>query len=167
MYLYLTTKTSHLLELFFWMLGAFLIGYFFAWQYFKNKFQTKLEDNEETIVELKNEMQSTIRARKTVERGGIEIKQPKNLNFDVIGSANEENKDDLTLIKGIGEFIEKKLNQIGIYNLDQISKLDKENIDTITDLIQFFPGRIVRDDWKGQAKQLLNKENIKEEEPEE
>ena len=155
MILFITNKTLHLLELFFWMFGSFLIGYVFSWLYFKNKYKSQLEESTETITELRTEMQSTIRAKKTVERGGIEIKYPKELNFENIGTASEETKDDLTLINGIGNFIEKKLNSIGIYTYTQISKLSKDDIEIITDLIQFFPGRIARDDWKGQAKKLL------------
>lgn len=156
MTLFITNQTIHLLELFFWMLGAFLIGYIFSWYYYKNKYQSKLTESTQVISELKDEMQSTIRAKKTVERGGIEIKQPKKLNLKTIGKAKEEDKDDLTKIKGVGGFIETKLNSIGIYTYKQISNLTTEDIDTVTDLIQFFPGRIARDDWKGQAKNLLN-----------
>ncbi len=155
MALYLAEKSSHLLGLFFWMFGSFLIGYLFSWFYYKKKYENQIEESKETITELRTEMQSTIRAKKTVERGGIEIKHPKELKFDNIGTGSEDNKDDLTQINGIGSFIEKKLNNIGIYNYQQISKLSKDEIETITDLIQFFPGRIVRDNWKGQAKQLL------------
>ncbi|WP_299157414.1 hypothetical protein [uncultured Tenacibaculum sp.] len=157
MTLFITNQTTHLLEIFFWMLGAFLIGYIFSWYYYKNKYQSKLTESTHVISELRDEMQSTIRAKKTVERGGIEIKQPKKLSLKTIGKAKEEDKDDLTKIKGVGSFIETKLNSIGIYTYEQISKLSFEDIETVTDLIQFFPGRIVRDDWKGQAKNLLNK----------
>ncbi|WP_299120649.1 hypothetical protein [uncultured Tenacibaculum sp.] len=157
MTLFITNQTMHLLELFFWMLGAFLIGYIFSWFYYKNKYESELTESTQTISELRDEMQSTIRAKKTVERGGIEIKQPKQLNLKAIGEASEDEKDDLTQIKGVGTFIETKLNSIGIYTYKQITNLTLEDIETVTDLIQFFPGRIVRDDWKGQAKKLLNK----------
>jgi len=59
------------------------------------------------------------------------------------------------LIAGIGPFIENKLNDIGIYTFEQITQLDDELIGYITEAIQFFPGRIQRDDWVGQAKKLL------------
>ena len=54
-------------------------------------------------------------------------------------------------IKGVGPYIEQKLNTIGIYTFDQISKFTAEDMQTVTELISFFPGRIERDDWKGQA----------------
>ncbi|MFT5982301.1 MAG: putative flap endonuclease-1-like 5' DNA nuclease [Ulvibacter sp.] len=76
------------------------------------------------------------------------------LDFDSFGYAEKSNKDDLTLIKGVGPYIELKLNEIGIYNYDQIRRLKESDIRIITTLIDFFPGRIERDDWVGQAQQL-------------
>ena len=60
-------------------------------------------------------------------------------------------RDDLTLIKGIGPFIEKRLNMIGIYTFRQISEFTPEIIEHVTQAIEFFPNRIVKDDWVGQA----------------
>ncbi len=64
-------------------------------------------------------------------------------------------KDDLKKINGIGPFIEQKLNALGIYTFKQVSQFDPPFIQSLTEAIQFFPGRIERDDWVGQAKKLL------------
>ncbi len=66
-------------------------------------------------------------------------------------------KDDLTLINGIGPFIEKKLNDIGVYTYNNIAQWTAEDIERITAQIQFFPGRIQQDNWVGQAAALLQK----------
>lgn len=76
------------------------------------------------------------------------------LDFDSFGYADHDNRDDLTEIMGIGPYIEQKLNEIGICNFNQISKLKDPDIRVITELIDFFPGRIERDNWVGQAKAL-------------
>lgn len=76
------------------------------------------------------------------------------LDFESIGYANKSKKDQLTQINGIGPYIEQKLNEIGIYNFDQISRLQIKDIRILTTLIDFFPGRIERDNWVGQAKEL-------------
>ena len=68
--------------------------------------------------------------------------------------ASENQNDDLTKLDGIGPYIEQRLNDIGIYNYEQLSKLNTEDIQKITELIDFFPGRIERDNWVSQA-QLL------------
>lgn len=72
-----------------------------------------------------------------------------------IPRASAKNKDDLKLIKGIGGFLEKKLNNIGIYTFEQISTFDKDIIETVTVAIEFFPERIQRDKWVKQAKELM------------
>ncbi len=68
----------------------------------------------------------------------------------------EPEKDDLTQIKIIGPFLEKQLNQIGIYTYQQISEFDQTTIDEVTKAIGYFPGRIEKDDWVGQAKRLYD-----------
>ena len=91
--------------------------------------------------------------------GEREAKARAALNLAFGGRLKKEtadNKSNLKLIAGIGPFIENKLNDIGIYTFEQITQLDDELIGYITDAIQFFPGRIQRDDWVGQAKKLLS-----------
>jgi predicted flap endonuclease-1-like 5' DNA nuclease len=73
-----------------------------------------------------------------------------------IEAAKREDKDDLTIIKGVGNFIEQKLNGLGIFTYRQISQFDKELAEQVTAGIEFFPGRIERDNWVGQATQLLD-----------
>lgn len=65
-----------------------------------------------------------------------------------------DDKDDLTKIKGIGPFIEKRLNMIGIYSLQQLSELSPDMIDRVGAAIEFFPHRIIRDNWVGQARAI-------------
>ena len=66
-------------------------------------------------------------------------------------------KDDLELIVGIGPKIEKKLNKLGLYTFEQIRDLTPEMMEHITTKLKSFPDRIVRDNWVGQAKQLIRK----------
>lgn len=73
----------------------------------------------------------------------------------VLPAAPEEQKDDLQMIQGIGPFIEKQLNELGIFTYEQVSKLDEVLVDQLTTAIQFFPGRILKDDWVGQAAHLM------------
>lgn len=82
-------------------------------------------------------------------------KSKPELNFGNFGEASNNHSDDLTKLEGIGPYIEQRLNEIGIYNYNQISRLTPEDIRKITELIDFFPERIERDDWVGQAYALL------------
>lgn len=70
--------------------------------------------------------------------------------------AKEEDKEDLTVIKGIGPFIQEKLNELGIYTIEQISDFTIDTVINVTEAIEYFPGRIQRDFWVEQANQILN-----------
>ena len=69
------------------------------------------------------------------------------------------NKDDLQRTKGIGPFIEEKLNALGIFTFSQISKMDEELEDQVNIAIEFFPGRVKRDKWVNQAKMFIEEDN--------
>lgn len=76
------------------------------------------------------------------------------IDFDRIGKASSKDKDDLKKIKGIGPFLEEKLNSLGIFTFAQIAKFTKKDEALVNDAIEFFPGRIRRDEWAKQAKKL-------------
>ena len=167
-------KSTAWIEIFLLLFGAFLIGYYFARAYYKRKFRNDLIDYEEEIKKYKtlsmehanSTFTSGIKAIKTRDRKG-ELATPveeelrpefdlsPNLNFDELAEASKNEKDDLKLISGVGPFIEKKLNSVGIFTFSQISKFSAQDIKDVTESINFFPGRIERDDWVGQAKKLM------------
>ena len=65
------------------------------------------------------------------------------------------NVDDLKVISGVGPALEGKLNGFGIYTYEQIANWTPENILAFDDLLSF-KGRIERDNWLDQAKELMN-----------
>lgn len=71
-----------------------------------------------------------------------------------IAPAFSHDKDDLKKISGVGPFIEEKLHRLGIYTFEQIASITHEQAEKINEAIEFFPGRIQRDDWVGQARML-------------
>lgn len=62
--------------------------------------------------------------------------------------------DDLKRISGIGSVIEKTLHDLGIFHYKQIAELNSNNVKWLDDYIDF-PGRINRENWIGQAKDLM------------
>lgn len=78
--------------------------------------------------------------------------------LNIIGSADGD-KDPIIDIKGIGEVYEGKLNGLGIYTFKQIAKLTPEAIQLVESITEYFPGKIEREDWVGQAKEFLNNKN--------
>ena len=79
----------------------------------------------------------------------------RSLDFTTIGTASSEEKDDLQLIKGIGPFIEEKLHALNIFTFRQVANFTSEIEDKVNEAIEFFPGRIKRDEWAKQAKDFL------------
>jgi len=65
----------------------------------------------------------------------------------------EGGKDNLQLIKGVGKVLESLLNEIGIYHFDQIANLSQEEVLWLDNSMSF-PGRIEREEWVVQAKDL-------------
>lgn len=80
------------------------------------------------------------------------------IDFERIGRVPAEERDDLQRIKGIGPHIEQKLNSAGIYSLRQISRFTMDDEKLVNEVIEFFPGRISRDQWVVQASKLLEEE---------
>jgi predicted flap endonuclease-1-like 5' DNA nuclease len=82
------------------------------------------------------------------------------LDMRLIGTASAAEADDLKDIVGVGPFLEKKLHAIGIYTFRQIANFTKADIDKVNDIIEFFPGRIERDDWVGQSAEFERKKRL-------
>jgi predicted flap endonuclease-1-like 5' DNA nuclease len=61
--------------------------------------------------------------------------------------------DDLKEISGIGLKIENALYELGIFHFSQIAAWTNDNITWIDNYLSY-KGRVVREDWIGQAKRL-------------
>jgi len=175
-------NTAHLFELFIWMLGAFLLGWILARRFAPNN--EKIVEKEVMVEkrifvdkiiykerEVKNTVHTFIDNSNPVTTNSVKnsnttdksstpftttaLTNEGSLNFSRFGTAYETDKDDLKRISGIGPSLEKKLNNIGIFTYQQISKFTHKDMADITELITFFPGRIERDNWVLQAKSLV------------
>ena len=69
--------------------------------------------------------------------------------------------DDLKLISGIGESLEKTLHKCGIFYFEQIASFNLKDVKTVDKLLNF-RGRIDRDDWIKQARVLMRQNNNKD-----
>jgi predicted flap endonuclease-1-like 5' DNA nuclease len=75
--------------------------------------------------------------------------------YNRIGIAKKEEADDLTIISGIGGWIKEKLNALDIFTFRQIGNFTEEDVQLVTEVIEYFPGRIERDEWILQAQELV------------
>ena len=80
----------------------------------------------------------------------------KDIDFGILGFAVAEDKDQLQEIKGVGPFIEEKLNALGIFTFAQISRMTPDLEDKVNEAIEFFPGRVKRDEWTKQARSFVD-----------
>jgi NADH-quinone oxidoreductase subunit E len=67
--------------------------------------------------------------------------------------ATASKPEDLKVISGIGPKLEQLLNKLGIITLAQIASWSTEDAAKVDQDLQL-NGRVLRDDWRGQAKQM-------------
>tara|TARA_R110002020_G_scaffold470007_1_gene695473 strand:- start:1210 stop:1962 length:753 start_codon:yes stop_codon:yes gene_type:complete len=95
------------------------------------------------------------RAENRAEDGNVEINIDKVLHS--IGTATKAEADDLKQINGIGPAYEKRLNEMGIFTYDQISKLKATDRDELSAIDGITREKIEAEEWVKQAKALLKK----------
>ncbi|MEZ6001239.1 hypothetical protein [Hyphomonas sp.] len=64
------------------------------------------------------------------------------------------NEDDLEVVNGIGPMLCELLNEIGVYYYWQIAEWGPAEIEWVDNKLEHFKGRIERDEWVSQAKEL-------------
>jgi predicted flap endonuclease-1-like 5' DNA nuclease len=64
------------------------------------------------------------------------------------------NEDDLEVINGIGPMLGELLNEIGVYYFWQIAEWGPAEIEWVDNKLEHFKGRIERDEWVSQAREL-------------
>ena len=137
------TKSEATIEILLLLLVAAIIGYVTAWLYYRTIYVKRIK-----VLESER------------DKALVATTQYKPLmDYKSIGTATEAEKDDLKMISGIGPFIEKRLNGLSIYTFRQISKFTAQDIVIVNDAIKYFEGRIERDDWVGQARELVNNQD--------
>ena len=65
--------------------------------------------------------------------------------------------DDLKVIVGIGPKLEALCHRLGFYHFDQIAAWTPAEIAWVDDNLEGFRGRVTRDNWVAQAKDLMGK----------
>ena len=62
--------------------------------------------------------------------------------------------DDLKVIKGVGPKLERLLHGIGVFYFWQVAEWSAADVEAVDDLLEVFKGRIERDAWVSQGRQL-------------
>ena len=165
------------LALFLLCLVSFLIGWFFGRRRSAHSSSTLNEAKKSMDVGITNPP-TMVRAIQTRRRGGEAVNDddtqrlkvlhsefqsaglPEELNtirnVQQVNVAVPEQKDDLKQINGIGPTIETKLNEMGIYSLEQVSNFTRSDIEKVAKHLNSFPKKIEKENWIAQARALLN-----------
>ncbi|MFC3614266.1 hypothetical protein ACFORG_10885 [Lutimaribacter marinistellae] len=72
--------------------------------------------------------------------------------------ADPAQADDLKRINGVGPKLEEQLNELGVHHFHQIAAWTSENAAWVDEKLSF-RGRIERDDWIAQARELSAEQN--------
>ncbi|RZD52076.1 MAG: hypothetical protein CXT67_07205 [Methanobacteriota archaeon] len=120
---------------------------------------TKLAAMEAMIAEKMSALEDKMEglSKKEAELARVAAKS-EFIDFSIIGTATASEKDDLQRTKGVGPFLEEKLNALGIFTFKQISSMTPEIEDQVNVAIEFFRGRVKRDKWVAQAKEFLKED---------
>ena len=65
--------------------------------------------------------------------------------------------DDLKKISGVGPQMEKLVNSLGFFHFDQIAAWTPAEVAWVDDNLEGFKGRVTRDNWIAQAKELAKR----------
>ena len=76
--------------------------------------------------------------------------------FGILFTSRPSEIDDLKLISGVAKVLEGKLHEIGLYRFKQIALWTDEQAADFSEKLAF-PGRVERDEWVKQAKELHRK----------
>ena len=155
------------------LLVSVIIGYVTAWLYFRNKHRKDTKtlnsilnrQKHQTVVlnEDISKLQKMMTERNNeIERSAKELENLKSITTHTSQDKTNLKEDNLRMISGIGPFIEERLHAIDIHTYEQISKLSQKDIETMNTAIEFFAGRIERDEWVAQARELLLEETHEE-----
>ena len=71
-----------------------------------------------------------------------------------LGAGPDGAPDDLTAIRGLGPVLEQRLNALGIYRYRQLAQMTPDNARWIAMRLRVVPGRVRRDRWAEQAREL-------------
>jgi predicted flap endonuclease-1-like 5' DNA nuclease len=120
-------------------------------QQIENEIGTLRYRNRQLEFQVKESDESNSRLKAEVDRLATQKQRVSVSEHPFVRPVEPETKDDFTKIRGIGPFIEKRLNMIGIYTFQQLAELPPDMIDRVGAAIEFFPHRIIKDNWVGQA----------------
>ncbi len=134
-----------------------LIGYLLRCVFFKPKGADISNVKEAPAPTAKPEAETKLKAKEPKKNPQTTSSSSSDGKPLALDAPREGKKDDLKRIKGIGPKIEGTLNELGIFHFDQIAAWDRKTVKWVDNYLSF-KGRIDREKWVKQAKQLAKGE---------
>jgi len=113
------------------------------------------KDAEQFTDEMERERREGLIIERVTSRGD-------SLDWSKIGISEGNNPDDLTLIKGIDDFTQRKLNALGIFTFRQIANIDSDAGKAVNDSLELLPGKVSELAWAKQAITMLELKGVDE-----
>lgn len=133
-------NTNHLFELFIWMLGSFLIGWFLNRYFSKSKYQTAIDDCEARCKDLEQknvDLTASISSKSTPEVSSITNTETSSKtsvsSLAAVSTTDDKVKDNLKKVEGIGPKIQEHLNNDGIWSFAQLAASSIERLQKVLD----------------------------------
>lgn len=159
--------TYLVLEILVYLGIAAVIGFVLGWVYRGASLETstksiddlKSRENETVEVQKAQTEKPEIQKSQTKESEPQEAKKEEKVLNDeeapeLFTQAPQSGQDKLSTIKGIGPVIERQLNELGVYQFEQIASWTTEQELWIGSKLAF-PKRVTREEWVKQAKELV------------
>lgn len=149
--------TQHAIMLF----GAAVLGYIIGYvshQRTINQLTNELDGMERTVAVDRQMPAEVVPVVPRTDEEAVLIRiqsRSKALDFERIGYAGPDDADNLQFIEGINPMVGRRLHAAGMYRFNQLAHLTPDDVYLLNEILEFFPGRIQRDNWVGQAKTLL------------
>ena len=117
----------------------------------------KAENAGKDVQGITSETENEKRELLSLERVG---KRRDSIDWNKIGEFRGSSSDDLTLINGIDEFTQKKLNSLGVFSYEQLSRMDSTAAKEVNDALEMLPGKVIEMDWTKQSITMLELKGV-------
>ncbi len=159
-------------QIFLCLLAAFILGAIIGWLWKNQSDKTELIKLKKRLANCKKDLNGhkslneKIKAKPQNQQEKPASNTPEDINNPAVKTVDKGagtpaflhaprggKADDLKRIKGIGKVLEAILSEQGVFHFEQIASWSDENAKWM-DTFMKFPGRIEREQWRKQAKQL-------------
>lgn len=162
-----------IIQVAFLLLISITLGFVCAWLLMRNlvpKKTARMELQRDHLIEVNGTMQTALRhcqsehetfvfrQRESAQSLYETVARQKTSDAPMLLANTEDEPDDLKKISGIGKKIEGILNSLGIFHYSQIANFSLAEVESVNGHLSF-KGRIEREKWIEQAKELSSLQN--------